>query len=406
MLASRGMGRLLESAGPALPPKRSAADIRLRRPPRAGWLTLAVFVSLPGFAAEDVDAPSPEHPARMPETTDVEDRAAGEVLEEKAKTSPGALQKMVDAMHDGISSRVERAALTADSFFADDRYYADGTETYARLSLQSTWENGEDTEARARVRARVDLPGTEERIRLFLEGGDPEEQPGSGSDSIPQALDDNDYNLGLEAQLKNTGAWDVRPGLGVKAAIPPDPFVRIRAIRYERLKKWLFRFSAGAAEYLDDGTELQTRLDFDRKLATDWLFRSASRLRRLDSKDQVELDQQFSVFQRLSGHAGVAYDIGLRASDEPDWDVDNYYTQVRARFRAYKKWLFVEITPQLLFREEDDYDPSFRFSLRLDAVFGEQYRDKREATSSGPRSRFHGRRHANATGSPARYTSP
>ena len=311
---------------------------------------------------------------------------------------------MVDAMHDGISSRVEQAALKADSFFAEDRYYAYGTETYARLSLQSTWERGEDTEARARIRARVDLPGTEERIRLFLEGGDPEEVPGSGSDSIPQALDDNDYNLGLEAQIKNTGAWDIRPGLGVKAAIPPDPFVRLRAIRYERLKKWLFRFSAGAAEYLDDGTELQTRLDFDRKLATDWLFRSASRLRRLDSKDQIELDHQFTVFQRLSGHAGLAYDVGVRASDEPDWDVDNYYTQVRARFRAYKKWLFVEIKPQLLFREEDDFDPSFRFSVRLDAVFGEQYRDNSQAASSAALMRSRGASDSHATGSPGRYT--
>ncbi len=387
-----------------MPPKRPAALICLRRSPRTCWLTLAVLVSLPGIAADDLDAPAPESRARTPETTGAEDLAAEVVIEKKAKTSPGALEKMVDAMHDGISSRVEQAALKADSFFAEDRYYADGTETYARLSLQSTWERGEDTEARARIRARVDLPGTEERIRLFLEGGDPEEVPGSGSDSIPQALDDNDYNLGLEAQIKNTGAWDIRPGLGVKAAIPPDPFVRLRAIRYERLKKWLFRFSAGAAEYLDDGTELQTRLDFDRKLATDWLFRSASRLRRLDSKDQIELDHQFTVFQRLSGHAGLAYDVGVRASDEPDWDVDNYYTQVRARFRAYKKWLFVEIKPQLLFREEDDFDPSFRFSVRLDAVFGEQYRDNSQAASSAALMRSRGASDSHATGSPGRYT--
>ncbi len=316
-----------------------------------------------------------EHTARIPEHGTDEERAAQAVLENKAKTSPGALQKMIDAMHDGISSRVERAALTVDSFFADDRFYADGTETYARLSLQSTWENGEDTEAQAKVRARVDLPGTEERIRLFLEGGDPEERPGEGSDSIPQALDDNDYNLGLEAQIRNTGAWDIRPGLGVKAAFPPDPFVRIRAVRYERLRDWLFRFSAGVAEYIDDGTLAQTRLDFDRKVTEGWLFRSASRLRYLDRKDATEFGHQFTMFQRLSGHAGLAYDVGMRASDDPDWGVDNYYTQVRARFRAYKKWCFVEITPQLLFREEDNWDPSFRFTLRVDAVFGEQYRE-------------------------------
>ena len=362
-----------EDCPPAVAPgPRPDAPVCLRLRVRGGAASLVACLALQhATAAAGV---STEDYARTPDHGAEEERAVRTVLEDKAKTSPGALQKMIDAMHDGISSRVEQAALTADSFFADDRFYADGTETYARLSLQSTWEQGEDTEAQAKVRARVDLPGTEERLRLFLEGGDPEARPGEGSQSIPRALDDNDYNLGLEAQIKNTGAWDVRPGLGVKAAFPPDPFVRIRAVRYERLRDWLFRFSAGVAEYVDDGTEAQTRLDFDRKLTEDWLFRSASRLRYLDRKDRTEFGHQFTLFQRLSGHAGLAYDVGVQASDDPDWGVDNYYTQLRGRFRAYKKWLFVEIRPQLLFREEDDFDPSFRFSLQLDAVFGEQYR--------------------------------
>ena len=55
-----------------------------------------------------------------------------------------------------------------------------------------------------------------ERLRLFVEGGDPEVGEGTESGSIPAALDDNDYNVGLEAQLGRVGAWDIRPGVGVK----------------------------------------------------------------------------------------------------------------------------------------------------------------------------------------------
>ena len=280
----------------------------------------------------------------------------------------------IHAVHGGISSAVERSARRIDAFFADDRGYADATESYARLSLQNSWESGEDTRSEARVRLRIDLPGTRERLRLFVEGGDPDDVSGEGSDSIPNALDDNDYNIGLEGQIRGTGRWDLRPGVGVKAAGPADPFVRLRAIRYAEPGDWLMRFAAGAAEYLDDGTELQTRLDFDRRINPGWLFRSASRLRYRDSKDRVEARQQFTLFQKLSGRVGLAYDLGLDADDDPDWDVDRYYTQIRARFRAYKKWLFVELRPELLFREEDDYDASFRFSLRVDIVFGERYR--------------------------------
>ncbi len=283
-------------------------------------------------------------------------------------------EQTIRSVHGGVSSAVEHSARRIDAFFADDRVYTDSTESYARLSLQNSWESGEDTRSEARVRLRVDLPGTRERLRLFVEGGDPDDVTGEGSDSIPNALDDNDYNIGLEGQIRGTGRWDLRPGVGVKAAGPADPFVRLRAIRYAEPGDWLMRFAVGAAEYLDDGTELQTRLDFDRRINPDWLFRSASRLRYRDSKDRTEARQQFTLFQRLSGRVGLAYDVGLDADDDPDWDVDRYYTQLRARFRAYQKWLFVELKPELLFRHDDDYDASFRFSLRVDFVFGARYR--------------------------------
>jgi hypothetical protein len=93
-----------------------------------------------------------------------------------------------------------------------------------------------------------------------------------------------------------------------------------------------------------------------------------------DSKDRIEAIQQFSLFHKLSERKALAYEVGLLAHDDPNWDVDNFYAQFRARFRVYKKWLFVELKPQLVFREEDDYDPSFLFALRVDTVFGARYR--------------------------------
>jgi hypothetical protein len=299
---------------------------------------------------------------------------SGDEDETRQPEEPWDFRKTVDTLHAGISSGVERSARRIDSFFADDRFYADATKSYARLSGQSTWENGEDTESEARIRVRIDLPGTRQRLRLFVEGGDPDESEGTASDSIPNALDDNDYNIGLEAQLRNTGKWDIRPAIGVKASSTPDPFVRLRAIRYEKLDGWLMRFSAGVAEFVDDGTELQTRVDFDRKIKPDWLFRSTSRVRYRDSKDRTDLLQQFTVFQKLNTRVGLAYDVGVRVDDDPDWEVDQYFAQLRARFRVYKKWFFVELKPQVVFREEDDYDPSYLFSLRADVVFGERYR--------------------------------
>jgi hypothetical protein len=149
----------------------------------------------------------------------------------------------------------------------------------------------------------------------------------------------------------------------------------MRAIRYERLNGWLFRFATGISEFVDDGTEVGARVDFDRKLNPDWLFRTTTRAEYRDSKDRIEALQQFSLFQKVNDRVGFAYDVGVRADDDPDWEVDQYFTQFRSRFRVYRKWLFLELKPQVVFREEDDYDASFLFSVRLDVIFGEQYRE-------------------------------
>jgi hypothetical protein len=284
----------------------------------------------------------------------------------------------MDKIHAGISEGVEASAKRVDSFFADDRFYTDATASYLRVSGQTTFEHDEDDRSQARVRLRLDLPGTRERLRLFVEGGDPDDVEATISDSIPEALDDNDYNIGLETQIPNTEKWDLRPAIGVKASGSPDPFARIRAIRYERLDGWLLRFATGVSEFVDDGTEVGARVDFDRKINPDWLFRSTTRGEYRDSKDRIEALQQFSLFQKYNDRVGFAYDVGVRADDDPDWEVDQYFTQVRARFRVYRKWLFTELRPQVVFREEDDYDPSFLFSVRLDVIFGERY------TEGGP----------------------
>jgi hypothetical protein len=373
------MQRAEEPVGAAIRRARQRLGDERRRRATGGCCCLLLAALPLTLSAADPSAGrrlEADPPAAGPPGVDARatDGNADEAGDQPADPDKNGLQRAVDAFHAGLSSRVERTAQLVDAFFADDRYYADTTETYARLSLQTSFESGESAESEARLRVRVDLPGTEERLRLFIEGGDPEVGEGTESGSIPAALDDNDYNLGLEAQLTQIGAWDIRPGIGVKAGAPPDPFLRLRATRYGQLGSWLSRFSAGVAEFVDDGTEFQTRLDFDYKLSEDWLFRSASRARWLDRKDRTDLTQTLTLFQRLKSRAAVGYDVGLRADDDPDWEVNAYFVQVRGRYRAYRKWLFVELAPQVVFREEDDYDPSLRVAIRVDAVFGARYR--------------------------------
>jgi hypothetical protein len=45
---------------------------------------------------------------------------------------------------------------------------------------------------------------------------------------------------------------------------------------------------------------------------------------------------------------------------------DNYLTQVTFRQNIYRKWLFYEVSPGVNFSKENDFDPNYRFFVKLD----------------------------------------
>jgi hypothetical protein len=284
--------------------------------------------------------------------------------------------RTIDAVHAGLSMGVEASARRVDGFFADERFYDDSTRTFARVRSDTVFETDGRSGQQARVNVRLDLPGTERRLRLIVESDGLEEDTGQASDTfrVREALDDNSYNIGLESEIEGK-KWILKPAIGLKSGDPVDLFGRIRAIRYQDLGTWLMRYSATALHYLDDGPELGTRLDFDRVITPEEsLFRSSTEVVWRDEDSRIEAIQRFAYFRKLSRRAALAHEAGVRVDDDPNWDVKKYFLLTRFRYRAYRKWLFVELTPAVEFRDEDNYSPTGVFTLRVDAVFGERYR--------------------------------
>lgn len=308
-----------------------------------------------------------------PETTET-GADGGDVSPEEEGDEHPAVLKAVDAVHRGISGGIEATAKRIDSFFGEERFFTDVTETYVQLGGKGSWEDDEDTTVESKVRVKLDLPGTRQRLRLLVQSAATGDEGNGDSSSLRESLEDNDYFVSLETTVAEDANWNISPALGVKASSSPDMFVRLRAVRFKSLGKWLMRFSASAAEFVDDGTVAGSRLDFDRQLSEKLLFRSSSEVLYRDEKDRTEAGHGFTFFHRLNSRHALAYEAFVQGDNDPNWDVENYGLQVRLRSRVYRKWLFVELAPQMLFRETDDYDPIAVFSLRIDGIFGARYR--------------------------------
>jgi len=304
-----------------------------------------------------------------------DDICTGESCDPEAKP-PSRILTLVDRAHAGISNRLEATVKYADHFFATDNVFEETNKSYARLPLDTIYDQDNGLEFKVRVRARIILPNTNKKLKLlFSDTGtidDPEANP-SNSSTVRSAVRDNDYAVSLETEFEKTGKWKIRPALGVKSRIPPDPFVRIRAIRYLPLsKKWLSRLSATSAYLAIDGFAHDANVQLSRAIQRNFLFRSSSRWKFTEEKDYSEAIQIFSLFQHLNEKVNLAYEAGIFSDNEDNWEVAEYRLWHRYRKLVYKKWLFLELIPELRFKQENDYDPSYRITFRIEPVFGKK----------------------------------
>lgn len=298
--------------------------------------------------------------------------------------SPSLVDSLVtelDEQQENVSSQLESYARSIDAFFGGDRAFEDINETSGQISAGMYPKEAQGARFDFRLRVKVDLPRTKRRTRLLIES-DPKElgEENKPAGSVVGAAQEANYGVALETQLKDTGKWVISPATGIKVSSwPPDPYARVRAVRYEALEKWLTRLSSGASFYVVKGPALNARLDFDRSWVADKLFRISTEVDwkkdfENDYHEVVSATQSFGLFQTLNERMSIAYGTGVVANDDPVWWVDSYFINATYRQAIYKKWIFLNISPELTFPEDRNYSATWGIQLRLEAFFGRNYR--------------------------------
>lgn len=280
----------------------------------------------------------------------------------------------IDATHTKVSDIVEDMARRVDRFFGNDRAFEEQNDTALQIRFDFGSDEGELARLNSSVRAKVALPGTEERLRLVLES-DPDlpARDAPLDDPLRSFGESSDYTLGLEGRAQASG-WQLRPSLGVRAKWPLDPYARLLAIRYIDLGDWVSRVSGTASWFSTDGVGLDGTVDFDRRVNDDILFRSASSLAWRHDTSQTNAAQVLSLFQRLASQASLAYEIGAGADDDPQWEINNYFARLRYRRLVYKTWAYVDVQPTIAWPEDNDFQEELSLLVRLELNFGKAYR--------------------------------
>lgn len=235
-----------------------------------------------------------------------------------------------------INTKFCEPALWFDNYFANDRIFDEGVAgTYIRLRNDFVYDEEDDFELKVRLKASVELPGTENRLRLTFESDQDEDL----NDLAAGGSNDSSNSLGLQLDLKQ----NARSKFSVTASFTP----RIR-FRYR------YTYPIGDAITMRLTQDIQnekgingarTRIDYEHLFLEDFLFRSSSEGEITEEFDGIDWLQAFVLYQRISKKTSIAYETSVDGITKPRTMALDYRVGIRYRKNFHREWLFYEIVP-------------------------------------------------------------
>ncbi len=237
--------------------------------------------------------------------------------ENQAEPSPSieALEKY-DSHRDLASKQVTDFANWIDNFFADDFDYDERQGSHIKLYLLQTHFEDDKPVYDAKIKAKLDLPKTQNKLQLLIESVD-EDESNTEQTSISEATEDQEQSIALRYIQKDTDKWQITNIAGVRFHSGIDPFTRFRIRRFIDNGPWTYRITESIFWFYSEGLGETTRLDIDHPLTDKLLFRSTTKVTWLNSNNHFDTGQDLILFQNINKRKSLAYQVGDQAPSHP-----------------------------------------------------------------------------------------
>ncbi len=297
--------------------------------------------------------------------------------EEEDSDLPEWAEERIEPFRESVGNWVDNTSRRIDGFFGSDDHMKVNNESYLRFGQEIDWMEGDGTRGDTTLRYRIDLPTSEDRLRLVIES-DPEESQGTleeqGSGRLANdQRDRRSSTLGLdwlESRDKREN-WSNRIGAGVRLRLPLDPYVRFTSERLWQLGEgpWQLESNNRVSWFNNEGYSARTRWDIGRPLSERRHLRFITTVQWREEEDKLEYSEVAEINHRINRRSALRYSaiaIGESASNPR---MTNYYLQTRYRRDLHKGILFADVIPELHFQRDVSYDPRWAMTLRLEMYF-------------------------------------
>ncbi len=269
------------------------------------------------------------------------------------EAEPPAEAGLLDSSHQAVQEGLGGLVDWLDRFFADPRYLEFGPQR-STLRWRSEVRLTDEPRAYPRTTALVDLrlPAAGQwlsRLHLVLAGeGEAEGTPAASQGSLTEVSAGQGL-LELRLDLVRRPATLFYLGSGVRLRWPPEPVTRLRLRQDVPLAASLLaRFTPSAFWEQRQGFGASAQLDLDQAVAGTALVRASGSAMRSEKSRGLEWAASLEGRDQITPRTAVALGGSMRGAERSPVAVEQYRTFARLRRDVLRRWLFVEIEPEVV----------------------------------------------------------
>lgn len=263
-----------------------------------------------------------------------------------------------------------------DGFFAKENSLERTNDSFIKVALRGQQYSGESSTLKPEFKFRLDLPSLKKRLKLVIESS-PEETKTLEQTKLSQPNAEReplkDTAVGaLELVAKPSRKWNGSTSVGLDFKLPADPFWRAKgSFQMDISEYWTLTLRENLYYFHESGWGESSQITAQYSQDS-YVFRTTSEAKYSHSARSMYFAQIFSVLNELSAKHALNNQVGVLAQNKPIRETTSYFIKTTYRHRLYSTWLFYELTPELKFPRDDNFNLQPSLTAKIELVFSSQ----------------------------------
>ncbi|HBA83832.1 MAG TPA: hypothetical protein DCZ95_07045 [Verrucomicrobia bacterium] len=331
------------------------------------------FFILTWLAAMSSLAPAETLPA--PDVSDAVELDAINPLSDWSQTTFAGLSTnrvwngRLDIFHEWLGDQLDGHVKRVDAFFADEAFSEVSSSSFKLKLYVKIKKDAPAVKATPALDSKLALPNLENKLHVFVDNIAPDQLPGADPTDRKSRL-----QLGLRTLMPQWGKSSIKLDNGVRWSGEPIAFSSLKWQRRIPLGVWSLDVQEKGYWYSDDGFGEQTQMNWTRWVMPDLGFRSTTAAQWTETSNGLEMEQTLRLGYIIEhGKKGVAFQASVFPQKVAPVYINNSLVNLTYRVLIYRQWLYFEVTPQLEFPYDEDYQATPSIRVGVDMFMGESW---------------------------------